>query len=186
MKNASLLSAFLFAVAGIAWAQEDGFVPLLNGKDLTGWTYKKSGPFDGKTDASDKRYTAKDGMIVVNDRIPGGSTHAQLWTTKEFGKNCEIRFEFRASKDADSGFFIRGPQLQVRDYVVAGPWKDLKKYKPQDWNEVVIIVKDNVATSTCNGEKLGDPMKLPAKGPMGLEADRGIVEYRKIRIKETD
>ncbi len=54
--------------------------------------------------------------------------------------NCEIRFEFRASVDADSGFFVRGQQLQVRDYKVAGPWKDLKKYKPQDWNEIVIVV----------------------------------------------
>ena len=56
--------------------------------------------------------------------------------------------------NADSGLFVRGPQLQVRDYPVAGPYKELKKYKPQDWNEIVVVVKDNVAYCTCNGEVL--------------------------------
>jgi hypothetical protein len=27
-------------------------------------------------------------------------------------------------------------------------------------------------------------MKVPATGPIGLEADRGQMEYRKIRLKE--
>ena len=46
---------------------EPGFISLINGKDLTGWRYKPDEKFDGKTEASDGRYTAKDGMIVVND-----------------------------------------------------------------------------------------------------------------------
>src|SRR5438128_2435767 len=65
-------------------------VELLNGKDLTGWGYKKDGkvtPFDGKTEADDKRYTAKDGMIVVNP----GKGIAQLWTVAEFPKDFELR-----------------------------------------------------------------------------------------------
>ena len=68
---------------------------------------------------------------------------------------------------------------------MAGPYKELKKYKPQDWNEIEVIVKGNVATCTCNGEPLEFPQtNCPATGPIGLEADRGQMEYRRIRIKE--
>jgi hypothetical protein len=56
--------------------------------------------------------------------------------------------------NADSGVFIRKPQLQCRDYLVAGPYKDLKQYKPQEWNQMVVEVKDGVAHCTCNGEVL--------------------------------
>lgn len=180
----------LFAMVGLiaiaaaaALAQDgDGFVSLINGKDLTGWTYKKGKPFDGQTHASDKRYTARDGMIVVNP----GKGLAQLWTTKSFGKDFVLKVEFRAEKNADSGLFLRGPQLQVRDYLVAGPYKKLTKYKPQDWNEIVVVVKDNVAHCTCNGEILEAALKLPATGPIGLEADRGQMEYRNLRVKESN
>ncbi len=161
-------------------------IELINGKDLTGWCYRKSAKtpptekFDGKTEASDKRYTAKDGTITVN---PGKGT-AQLWTTQEFGKDFELTLEFRASVNADSGLFLRGPQLQVRDYPVAGPYKNLKNYKPQDWNTIHVVVKNNVAHCTCNGEVLEAALKLPATGPIGLEADRNQMEYRNLKLKE--
>ena len=162
---------------------EPGTVELFNGKDLTGWGYKtkdKFESFDGKTEASDKRYSAKDGILTVN---PGKGT-AQLWTEAKFPKDFELRLEFRAAVNADSGLFVRGPQLQVRDYLVAGPYKELKKYKPQDWNEIVVVVKGESAYCTCNGEVLEAKMKVPATGPIGLEADRDQMEYRKIRLKE--
>jgi hypothetical protein len=161
---------------------EPGTIELFNGKDLTGWGYKskdKFDSFDGKTDASDKRYSAKDGVLVVN---PGKGT-AQLWTKEQFPKDFELRLEFRAAKNADSGLFIRGKQLQVRDYLIAGPYKELKKYKPQDWNEIVVVVKGEVAHCTCNGEVLEAAFKIPATGPIGLEADRDQIEYRKLRLK---
>jgi hypothetical protein len=159
---------------------EPGTVRLFNGKDLTGWGYKGGEKFDGKKEASDGRYTAKDGMIVVNP----GKGIKQLWTTAEFPKDFELRLEFRAAVNADSGLFIRGPQLQVRDYLVAGPYKVLKKYKPQDWNEIVVVVKGQTAHCTCNGEVLEAAFKVPATGPIGLEADRGQMEYRNLRLKE--
>jgi len=165
-------------------AQDDGWTPLFNGKDLTGWGYLKSGkveePFDGKTEASDGRYTAKDGMIVVNP----GKGIAQLWTVKQFPKDFELRLEFKAAVNADSGLFIRKPQLQVRDYLVAGPYKKLEKYKPQEWNEIIVVVKGQVAHCTCNGEVLEAALKVPETGGIGLEADRAEMDYRNIRIKE--
>jgi sialate O-acetylesterase len=165
---------------------EPGFEQL-NGPDLTGWHYANGAPFDGKTEASDGRYTARDGRIVVNP----GKGLAQLWTVREFPTDFHLKLEFRAGVNADSGVFLRKPQLQCRDYLKAGPYTELTKYKPQDWNELEVIVKNNIATCTCNGEPLEFPKQpskaakeLPPTGPIGLEADRGQMEYRRIRIKE--
>jgi len=159
---------------------EPGFELLIGGKDLTGWRYD-NGPFDGKTESSDGRYTARDGRIVVNP----GKGLAQLRTTREFPRDFQLKLEFRAGVNADSGIFLRGQQLQCRDYLVAGPFKDLKKYRPQDWNEIEVTVHGDTATCTCNGEPLQFDSKLPPTGPIGLEADRGQMEYRRIRIKES-
>ena len=180
-----LLSAGLSASRADDFKPEPGFISLTNGRDLTGWRYLPDEKFDGKTQASDGRYTAKDGMIVVNDFDASKGPHLrQMWTTREFPKNFILKLEFRASVNADSGIFLREPQLQCRDYLVAGPYKELKKYKPQDWNLIEVTVKDNVAHCTCNGEVLEEALKLPATGPIGLEADRGQMEYRRIQLKE--
>ena len=170
---------------------ELGFVNLFNGKDLTGWgfrnqrTQEKIATFDGKKTSNDGRYVAINGRLVVTTP-PEGRRIQQLWTTKEFPKNFILKLEFRATPNADSGVFIRRPQLQCRDYVLAGPWKNLKKYKPQEWNEIVAVVKDGVAHCTCNGEVLNAQFKVPATGPIGLEGDRGQMEYRRIRLKELE
>lgn len=169
-----------------AFTLETGFEQL-NGPDLTGWHYANGPEFAGKTSADDGRYTARDGRIVVNP----GKGLAQLWTMREFPTDFHLKLEFRAGVNADSGVFLRKPQLQCRDYLRAGPYTELTKYKPQDWNELEVIVKNNVAVCTCNGEPLEFPKQpskqakeLPATGPIGLEADRGQMEYRRIRIKE--
>jgi hypothetical protein len=185
MKASRLLSSLLLIAATLCaeeWQPEPGFTSLFNGKDLTGWGYSATENFDGKTEASDGRYTARAGVLVVNPQKDGPRLR-QLWTTQEFPRDFELRLEFRAAVNADSGIFLRKPQLQCRDYLVAGPYKELKQYKPQEWNEIVVVVKDGVAHCTCNGEVLEAALKLPATGPIGLEADRGTMEYRRIRIK---
>ena len=166
------------------WKPEPGFISLYNGKDLTGWRYKTNEVFDGKLTTTDERYTARGEMLVVNPHVEGRPRYGQLYTVREFPKNFILKLEFRATTNADSGIFIRKPQLQCRDYLVAGPYTELKKYKPQDWNEIVVVVKDNVAHCTCNGEVLEGALKLPPTGPIGLEADRNEMDYRRIQIKE--
>jgi len=167
---------------------EPGFVSLFNGRDLTGWgfrakkTLKKQSTFDGKTQSNDGRYVAKNGRLIVTTP-PEGRRIQQMWTTREFGEDFVLKLEFRATPNADSGVFIRRPQLQCRDYSLAGPYKDLKKYKAQEWNEMVVKVKGGVAHCTCNGEVLNAAMKVPPSGPIGLEGDRGQMEYRRIRIR---
>jgi hypothetical protein len=162
---------------------EPGFISLFNGKDLTGWSYPGGVNLEGKTQSPDGRFVADSGILVVNPHAP--REVKQLWTVRQFPKDFILKLEFRAEVNADSGIFIRKPQLQCRDYLVAGPYKQLKRYKPQDWNEIVIVVKGGVAHCTCNGELLEDALAVPATGGIGLEADRGAMEYRHIQLQES-
>lgn len=164
------------------FSPEPGFVSLFNGRDLTGWGYRTNN-FDGQTRSSEGRYVAKNGRLIVTTP-PEYSSLRQLWTTRQFPKDFILKLEFRATPNADSGIFIRTPQLQCRDYPLAGPYKNLERYKAQDWNEVVITVKDGAALCTCNGEVLEAAYKVPPTGPIGLEGDRGQMEYRRIRLQE--
>jgi lysophospholipase L1-like esterase len=189
---------------------EPGFESLFNGRDLTGWGYRqtpedvaakikqnmaknsgkapsnpiveKSVQFDGLTSSPDGRYVALNGRLIVTTPSEGRKIQ-QLWTAREFPKDFTLKLEFRANPNADSGVFIRQPQLQCRDYPLAGPYKELKNFKPLDWNEMLVEVKGQTARCTCNGEVLEAEFKLPATGSIGLEGDRGQMEYRRIRIK---
>jgi len=188
---------------------EPGYISLFNGHDLTGWGYRPTpaedlksaqraatdpnGPawpivtqataFAAQERSTDGRYVARQGRLIVTT-TPEVRKIQCLWTTKEFPSNFILRLEFRATPNADSGVFIRQPQLHCRDYLIAGPYKKLKHYRPQDWNELEVTVQDGTAYCQCNGELLESAMKLPATGPIGLEGDRGQMEYRRIRIKE--
>lgn len=187
---------------------EDGFESLFDGHTLTGWGFRPTTDADKEnarkwqasdpnaaawpfvteattfTGAStpDGRYRVINGRLVVTTP-PEGRRIQQLWTTREFGQDFVLKLEFRATPNADSGVFLRGPQLQCRDYLLAGPYKNLKRYKPQDWNEMVVTVTGGVAQATVNGEVLETEFKVPPSGPIGLEGDRGQMEYRRIRIK---
>jgi lysophospholipase L1-like esterase len=204
----------LFATFGFteknadSFAVEEGFESLFNGRDLTGWGYRRSTDadrlgaaraqtdpnaparlivdeprdFDGLTESPDGRYAVIAGRLVVK-MPPEYRKIQQIWTKREFPRNFVLRLEFRATPNADSGVYVRGPQLQCRDYALAGPYKELKRYKGQDWNELEVTVTNGVARATNNGELLESEMKVPATGPIGLEGDRGQMEYRRIRIK---
>jgi len=174
--------------------QTTGFTSLFNGKDLTGWGYlnKKQDElifqsFEGEEGSKDGRFKVIDGILTVNPNnyveIKDPS-YITLWTEKEYPYDFSLTIEFRAAMNADSGIFIRGIQLQCRDYLIAGPYKGLKKYNAQGWNQIEIVVKSNVARCSCNNEVLEEALKLPTTGPLGLEADRGQMEYRNIQIKE--
>jgi hypothetical protein len=190
-----LLVLLNVAPAADDFTLEDGYTSLFNGKDLTGWKYgdvppKKKPPtevLDGKTQSSDKRFEAKDGYIVANI---GKGPNMAIYTAKEFNKDFHLKLEFRASAENrrnNSGVFIRGPQLQldaVTEGGLTGVFKNIKNFKPGDWNEIDITVKGTQATCKCNGELIGRPMKIPAAGTIGLQAEIGKFEFRRIRIKE--
>ncbi|HSB61763.1 MAG TPA: family 16 glycoside hydrolase, partial [Vicinamibacteria bacterium] len=188
---------------------EEGFESLFNGRDLTGWGYRPTSEkdreaarrwqasdpgaaawpfvdepvrFDGRAATPEGRFAVIGGRLVVT-APPEYRRIQQLWTTREFPHDFVLKLEFRATPNADSGIYLRGPQLQCRDYLIAGPYKELARYRPQDWNEIVVTVRNGVARATCNGELLEAELKLPESGPIGLEGDRGQMEYRRIRIK---
>jgi lysophospholipase L1-like esterase len=199
----------LSETAGDPFRPEEGFESLFNGRDLTGWGYRRTSDadragaarwqasdpnaalwpfvdapvtFDGLTVTPDGRFAVKAGRLVVTTP-PEYRKIQQLWTTREFAGDFVLRLDFRATPNADSGVYLRGPQLQCRDYAIAGPYKDLKLYRPQEWNELEVTVVGGKARATCNGELLEAALALPASGPIGLEGDRGQMEYRRIRIK---
>jgi len=52
-------------------------------------------------------------------------------------------------------------------------------------DEIEIPIRGQTAYCVCNGEVLETAMNVPATGPIGLEGDRGQMEYRRIRIRES-
>ena len=160
------------------FSPEPGFIALFNGKDLTGWHHKDGPALDGKTDASDGRYTIKDGALSGNF----AKGRVLLWTTKEYTGNFILRFEFRAAEKCDGGLFFNNTQLQCGDYSNYA-YKTCKSYKPEDWNAIEVTVQDGVARCTCNGELLEAALKIAELGQIGFEADKRAIDYRRIRIK---
>jgi lysophospholipase L1-like esterase len=192
-----------------SFTPEEGFELLFDGHTLDGWgirpstaedlasikSWRASDPnmppwpivetavnFDGKTASTDGRFLALNGRLVVTTPTEGRRIQ-QLYTTRDFPEDFTLKLEFRATPNADSGVFLRGRQLQCRDYPLAGPYKNLKNYKPHDWNELVVTARGDTAHCTCNGEVLEEEFKLPDNGPIGVEGDRGQIEYRRIRIR---
>ncbi len=187
---------------------EEGFTSLFNGSDLSGWGFRvtpesarpgranwierdrgvtwplveQAVAFDGETATPDGRFRVIDERIVVTTP-PEGRKIQQLYTVKDFTGDFTLRLQFRAAANADSGVFLRGHQLQIRDFPRAGPYNDLKKFRPLDWNDLEVVVVGDKAICTCNGEALEKEFEVPAEGPIGLEGDRGQLEYRHIRIR---
>jgi hypothetical protein len=108
-----LLSACLVASALLA-ADEEGFTPMFNGRDLTGWTACNIAP---------ETFSTRDGLVVTTG-LPVGT----LRTTKMY-ENCIIEFDWRHLKSGgNSGLFLwadalpatgssfsRGIEVQVLD-----------------------------------------------------------------------
>lgn len=139
-KNICILTTLTLAFAGMAGSQshpaltdgephgdppfrlEAGWVPLLNGKDLTGWKTYGSLPntwmatrgvrWEPKS-APEKLFAFPTG----GDRILNGDTGktANLFTEKKFG-DVELYLEYMVSKGSNSGVYLQGLyEVQVFD-----------------------------------------------------------------------
>src|SRR4051794_30956817 len=116
MRKTSLILVALVILVAPLLAEEfkpdAGFTAIFNGTDLTGFHHQTqtgatTGPtLDGKTDAGDGRYTAKDGALVGNT----ATGRQLLWTNKEYKGNFVLRFEFRAAEKTDGGLFLNKTQ----------------------------------------------------------------------------
>jgi hypothetical protein len=178
---AAIAAIFVTPLCADDFAPEPGFVALFNGRDFSGWHHKDGPPLDGRADSGDGRYAIHDGAMSAND-AKAGKGRVLLWTTRGFTGDFVLRFEFRAAAKTDGGVFFNKTQLQCGDYS-SYAYKTFAAYRPQDWNAIEVSVRDGVARCTCNGEVLEAALKIPEPGEIGFEADKGAIEYRRIRIQ---
>ncbi len=186
---------------------EQGFVPLFNGKDLTGW--KAVGA---------PKWTWADGRLLGSP-APGGGF---LVTEAEY-EDFELELQYRLAAVAGSGVFLRcdptGPasgkdqmELQIidDDSFNSGPlnatgsiWnvfrrKTVPPIKRGDWNAVRVRLKGRHIEVWINGVQTIDadldsaggklatvPGLTRTKGGIGLQQNqKSDVEFRNVRIKE--
>ena len=209
----AVLSAALAFGAQEPKPDEEGFVPLFNGKDLTGWV------------GAVKGYVPQpDGSLCC---LHGGN----LYTEKEYS-DFILRFEFKLTENANNGVAIRAPlrgnaayvgmEIQILDN--HGPrYQHLKPYqyhgsiygvvpakrgfqKPTgQWNSEEIMAQGNHIVVKLNGHVIvdadlgeiiksgktadgrgikGHPGLLRKKGHIGFLGHGSKLWFRNIRIKE--
>ncbi len=186
-RNACALLALAFLLSATG-ADEPDFKPIFNGKDLTGWRVGNA-VLAGKTASEDGRFAVKDGVLVITGSKDKPPKNTEIDTVDSYDGDFTLRLEFRASRDANSGLHLRDKafahQLQIRDYPRAGPYKTLKSYRDGDWNAIEVVVTGTKARCTCNGELLEAALEIPEKGPLALQSEINIIEYRNIQIMRT-
>ena len=200
---AAVCLAALLAGPAAAAEAEEGFVPLFNGKDLTGW------------EGNAKLWIVEDGMLI--GRSSGIRHNDFLATTKTFG-DFVLRFQVRLvngkgnsgvqfrSKRVPNSHEVSGYQADVgqgwwgtlydearRNRPVAKPKPaDLKKaVKPKGWNDYEVKAVGPRITLTINGVELVDYTekddKIARTGIIAPQVHSGgalEVQFRNIRIKE--
>ena len=213
MQRRKFLSIALLSMPGfgVAFAQGRGFVPLYNGKDLTGWHAK-----DGRLDV----WKAKGEILSCS-----GGGGGWLTTDREFS-DFELRVEWKIAAGGNSGIGIRYPakgdpahagmeiqildddapdykNLQAAQYTGGVYYQVPPKAKPAkapgEWNRYVIrcqgprirIWLNGVEIQNVNVEEQtkgeGGHLPLsqrPRNGYVGLQSHTGPVEFRNIEIRE--
>jgi hypothetical protein len=168
-----VLQLLVVGAAGVRAADdfkvEEGYTSLFNDKDLTGWRYKGSDEaLAGKTETLDKRIQVVSGVIVMNPKDDKGKGGIRdLYTIKDFNTPFHLKLQFRAALKADSGVYIRGKQLQVRDYPrLGGQYSKVPCFKLDDWNDLDITVSPVTTRALVNGEALtsADVFELTVRG----------------------
>jgi hypothetical protein len=157
---------------------EPGFTLLFNGKNLDGWQTAKSAtaePLDGKTEAAGGRIKVKDGVLVYDPSVKG---QLYIETTKEFGKDVNLKLDFNGGPKCNNDFFLRGTKFDV----VPG-MKDTKNVKEGEWSTLEIIVKDGSVEHKINGETVRTA-KAGAASKFMLRAEYGEIQIKNIRAKE--
>jgi len=129
---------------------DDDFHALFNGRDLTGWTYDGQ-KLDGMTKTPDGRFLVEGGAIVAAE----GKGIKVLNTSQPRNGDFVLALEFRAGPKADSGVYVRGPQLQIRDFLRRKEQSHLKDvFKDDGWNELEVAVSGNQIVTAVNGKAL--------------------------------
>jgi hypothetical protein len=198
------LAAIALAVPSFAKAADEGFKPLFNGKDLTGWVQPDAGT--GAT------FAVEDGVIV--GRTDGKLKKNEFLVTEkpyaDFILKAKVKFksgnsgiQFRSIREKNGR--VTGPQADVAD----GYWgllyeegrrgileqfdkdKAARLIKKDDWNDFTIEAKGDHVIITINGTKVIDRTdpKFDKSGIIALQVHVGKameVKYKDIEIKTLD
>lgn len=150
---------------------EPGFTRLDNGTDLEGWTGNREG------------WSVVDGAI----HLDAAKAKGHIYSKAVPGKSSVIRLQFRATPRADSGVFVHGKQLQVRDYPTAGPKEYAKPARPAgEWNDLEFDITDGVAVVKLNGEVIEKAWKIGTndRQGLGLQREKGDFDFRRLRFMD--
>lgn len=154
---------------------DQGFTPLFNGKDLTGWVYGTRA--NGAENKTGKGYQVENGVLFTT-KEDGGT----LFTAKEYA-DFVLRFEFKLTPNANNGIGIRAPlqgdaayagmEIQILD----DSGSEYQKLRPEqyhgsvynmfaakrgsqkpvgEWNAEEITVKGRQITVRLNGATIVD------------------------------
>jgi len=162
----------LLALAGLASAETpEGFTPLFNGKDLTGWhgmphfdPYKLAEMTEGARAAQIAEWTAdaKKHWTVENGELVNDGNGAYLTTDRDFS-DMELLIEYKTVAKADSGIYLRAtPQVQIWDTTKEGG-------------------KWNIGADKGSGGLWNNSPGTAGKDPLVL-ADKPFGEWNSVRI----
>src|SRR3954467_8742718 len=99
-----LVGAILAFANAAPAASGDGFKPLFNGKDTTGWKLRNP--------KGHNSWTVQEGGILKNTVNPG-EHGTDLVTTRKFW-NFTVKYEYMVPDNSNSGFYLRGRhELQI-------------------------------------------------------------------------
>jgi hypothetical protein len=202
-----LQAALFLGLSAIAPALPDGgWVPLFNGKDLTGWKIN-----------GEEKWVAEQGTILCESTA---NKYGYLTTKKTF-RNFDLRLKFKGEADGNSGVFlharitgtdpqhgpdIEGMQVEVdpkagnhtgglyesggREWVAMPTAEGEKALHPADWNELEVSVQGNHIVTHLNGVKIADFMDQAPRftdGVIGLQIHTGggvKMRWKDVSIKE--
>jgi len=188
-----------------AAAGDEGFTPMFNGKDLTGWQ------------TTGNWVVEKDGTVRLKPR-PGERGwqrySAYLTTRRKYG-DFIIDLEFKFGRGGNSGVFLRvgdpnsqvnsGFEVQILDThgkkkptahdcggVIGTMAPSKNMVKPAgEWNRYTITCKGSSVKVVLNGQQIIDldlsksPLRnRPPIGYIGFQDEAKPVWYRNVRIKE--
>jgi hypothetical protein len=198
-----LLNAFLLAGTTLAPAPPgQGWVPLFNGKDLSGW-----------------RAHGKEKWVVQNGAIMGEAVtdkYGYLVTEKTY-RDFELRVKFKCDAAGNYGVFIRsritgegeygpdieGTQIEIdpardtggiyesagRQWIARNNEQSARAIKPYEWNEMEISAKGNHIVTRLNGVEIvdfTDPAQKFFEGIIGLQLHSGgggKIHFKDIEIR---
>ncbi|HEX5102575.1 MAG TPA: DUF1080 domain-containing protein, partial [Pirellulaceae bacterium] len=208
-----LVVAAIGAISASAFAEEEGFVPLFNGKDLSGWVNVNLAP---------DTFTVKDGILVSTGKptgtirtermfenfilelewrhmVAGGNAGVFIWgdpvtaVGTPFNRGIEVQvLDGRETENYTSHgdvFAIHGATMTPDRPHPAGWARCLpseKRAKPSpEWNHYRITCNDGKLKLAVNGKEVsGGYACSPRKGYICLESEGSECHFRNLKIKE--